>query len=60
MGEELDPIFLLREGVPPPEGLEGRGVGWFFWDETQAYAHGPFPSRKAAESALAAYVVELG
>ena len=35
------------------------GPGWYFWDETGAYCHGPFGSREEAEEALERYAESL-
>jgi len=33
--------------------------GWYFWDETDAYYHGPFATREEASKALITYCEEL-
>lgn len=33
--------------------------GWYFWDETSAYCHGPFRSRRAAYRGLCKYARSL-
>ena len=40
----------------PDALLQGwNGLGWYFWDETQAYCYGPYPSSVAAQNALEEY-----
>ena len=34
-------------------------LGWYFWDESWAYAHGPFSTREEAARALKVYADEL-
>lgn len=34
-------------------------AGWYFWDETEAYAHGPFGTEDEAISALNVYAEQL-
>jgi hypothetical protein len=36
-----------------------RGLGWYFWDETEAYCYGPFQDRVLAEEALKKYIETL-
>lgn len=48
----------------PGDPLDGElagydGPGWYFWDETQAYCHGPFGTKEDAESALTSYCESL-
>ncbi len=38
------------------EALWGyEGPGWYFWDETWAYCHGPYASREEASVAVNKY-----
>jgi hypothetical protein len=39
--------------------LHMHGGKWWFWDETWADRHGPYPSRPVAKAALIAYCKEL-
>jgi len=32
---------------------------WYFWDETWSFEHGPYPTEKAAESALHSYCASI-
>jgi hypothetical protein len=32
-----------------------KGPGWYFWDETQTFAHGPFWSKDAANQECLLY-----
>lgn len=36
-----------------------EGVGWFFWDETWSYAHGPYDTEMGAQDALRRYALTL-
>jgi hypothetical protein len=36
-----------------------NGSGWYFWDETQAYCHGPYESQEKARQQLNKYVAYL-
>lgn len=36
------------------------GQGWYFWDETEAYCHGPFGTRDEAVNAEEKYAEVLG
>ena len=36
-----------------------NGPGWYFWDETEAYCHGPWKSAKEAEKELKKYALSL-
>jgi len=41
--------------------LRERGLsteGWYFWDETNAFAYGPFKTESIAEEALDRYIRE--
>jgi len=35
-----------------------HGVGWYFWDESQIYCYGPYPSKILAEKQLETYCKE--
>lgn len=35
------------------------GSGWYFWDETDAYCHGPFESELIASNEMTAYAKSL-
>lgn len=34
-------------------------AGWYFWDESDAYCHGPFCSRDECRDAMNRYVEDL-
>jgi len=36
-----------------------RGPGWYFWDETQAYCHGPYESEEIAKQKSDEYGANL-
>ena len=51
-----------------PEGKVARqdmldagwdGPGWYFWDETEAYCHGPFATRGETSKNMEKYVEVL-
>lgn len=46
------------EQLENPDGT-GGGPGWYFWDETEAYAYGPYPTRRRAKRMLEGYAREL-
>lgn len=47
--------------APWPDGkMAGyEGPGWYYWDETWAYCHGPYKTREATVLALADYCEHL-
>ncbi len=51
---------LAASLIPEAEKVGYRGPGWYFVDETGAYAHGPYPDRAQAVEAQQAYGVSLG
>lgn len=44
-----------------PDGVDcgWNGIGWYFWDETEAWCHGPYESASVAKLKLSEYVNEL-
>lgn len=42
--------------VKHPETIHQDEAGWWFWDETWADRHGPYPTREAAEQELEGYL----
>jgi hypothetical protein len=36
-----------------------QGAGWYFWDESDAYCHGPYTSFEEADEAMYKYALEL-
>lgn len=36
-----------------------NGPGWYFWDESEAYCHGPYESQEAANNKLHEYYIFL-
>lgn len=51
------PVFH-EDGVWQYEGRAMRG-GWYFWDETWSYAHGPYMSEDEAYMHLLQYSRQL-
>ncbi len=48
------------EAIGVPEAIQGYSLpGYYFWDETWGYCHGPFPSEKEAEEACNEYARQL-
>lgn len=39
----------------PPAIIGWAGPGWYFWDETDAYAMGPYCSAEKATEEMGAY-----
>lgn len=46
---------LPQDQIPTMDPIHEEAGRWYFWDETWANRHGPFPDRAAASSALHAY-----
>ena len=40
-------------------GSQWRGPGWYFWDETQSNAYGPYPTQAEAQVAEDRYADDL-
>lgn len=57
-----DPVHVVLE-AEEEEGYGGEKVitlpGWYFWDETWANRHGPFPTREEAQEACNRYAASL-
>lgn len=49
-------IEYLEKGSP---NYGWNGPGWYFWDESQAYCHGPYESGEVANNKLKEYCVWL-
>jgi hypothetical protein len=61
-GFEFDPVQFLSPSAEELPDYAGSGYttpGWYFWDETWASCHGPYPTTDAARSALTEYCAEL-
>lgn len=59
-----DPVFEAGPVAYDPlekwEAPDFKGKGlWYFWDETWANWHGPFPNEKAARDALDLYAENM-
>lgn len=52
-----DPDNAVHHVLEADEGHELPG--WYFWDETWAFAHGPFGTREDAVAALNVYAEGL-
>jgi len=58
----MEPEYLFinpSDGSYVPNGWGWDGPGWYFWDETQAYCHGPYESAKLAKEGLVKYCHEV-
>lgn len=54
------PVEYLEKSWGDDANIQGwKGPGWYFWDETWAFCHGPFGSESQASLALQAYAEEL-
>lgn len=49
-----DPVFQIE--VEEQWGDELMIPGWYFWDETWTWSHGPFNTREEAERRLGEYI----
>ena len=54
--EVLDKLFNLAVDFDP---VHQRAGMWYFWDETQSEALGPYKTEKKARESLASYVEQL-
>lgn len=55
-----DPIIhLIKEANDDLIAAGYEGPGWYFWDETDAYCHGPFSTRDEASDACREYAKNL-
>lgn len=45
--------------VGSQDTIDGAAQGWYFWDETEADRHGPYPTSQAAQAALEEYAKQL-
>lgn len=52
-----DRVFRAEQ-LENPDG-SGGGPGWYFWDETEAYAYGPYLTRRTARRELNSYADHL-
>lgn len=53
--------YVIVCGDTQPEGLRFgwyEGQGWYFWDETQSQAYGPYLTFERAKAAMANWPVE--
>lgn len=60
--DETRHVQWLDECVVIIEDAELCGyttAGWYFWDETQAYCHGPFSTQEKAKAKLKEYAENL-
>lgn len=58
----MNPIQYISEWTGSLEDAKAagyKGPGWYFWDETWAYCHGPFTTQSYAEEALQHYCDSL-
>lgn len=56
--EEMSAGPTHVEGCPAIR-VEELLPGWYFWDETWGYRHGPFPTKAEANAACAKYAEGL-
>lgn len=54
-----DQHIFYSDGTFTNEFGETRELGWYFWDETQTRAHGPYASKSDAQAALNRYAEYL-
>lgn len=52
-----DNIQYIEESWHEPDATMSGFTkpGWYFWDETQAYCHGPYETREEAEASIKEY-----
>lgn len=62
----VNPVFHFGEAGKSPTGPDTRseetGIttnGWYFWDETWAFAYGPYGSEVGAQESLCEYTKGL-
>ena len=48
-------IYYYENATPDLEDAGYTKPGWYFWDETDAYCHGPFETEEQAREALRGY-----
>lgn len=54
-----DPHIFQWAGGRMESDLEPSEPGWYFWDETEAFAYGPYDDREAAVKAMGEYAETL-
>jgi hypothetical protein len=52
-------VSYLSESWSDAAAAGWTGPGWYFWDETEAYCHGPYHSRLEADEAEVQYARAL-
>jgi hypothetical protein len=52
-------VLLPGEGDHPGVGVRLHDPGWYHYDETWGYVHGPFATPEAAEEACRRYAESL-
>ena len=57
--ETVDGLQYIDEPGPDGDLWGWSGPGWYFWDEAQTMAYGPYSERSTAYLALANYVQTL-
>jgi hypothetical protein len=54
------PIYYTQKEIDSEEIETGRTTeGWYFWDETEAYAYGPYITEEVCKTKRDEYCVEL-
>ena len=65
MTQIQEPVVIQQindiEGWTPEDAQAAGwdGPGWYFWDESWAYCHGPFSTREEASKALSIYCRDI-
>lgn len=55
----MDPVMRLPQEHEPERSSGYTTPGWYFWDETGAYCHGPFEDEEQARAAMVEYARSL-
>lgn len=61
LNRDISWVFELTQAATSSfERVEGfRGVGWYFWDETETCLIGPFSTSDRAETAMIIYLGKI-
>lgn len=59
MGLTFCGVELIEQMFQDGDLAGWDGPGWYFWDETEAYCHGPFTTKSEAEAAKTKYAEQL-
>jgi hypothetical protein len=54
-----NPWIQFYDYGPKVQGWGYSGVGWYFWDESETYAYGPYTSKEMAAKGMQKYARSL-